>query len=209
MNLCSLGFFFLAGAVELVYTQMYSPTILAPPRDFCTLRYTTLVEDGVVVCERSLTDGFGGASMPAVPSFVRADMHPCGFLIRSCASSPASASSPSDFLEGTGGGRAGLTGMPGGVPVGTPGATSIVIGVDHQDLQARLVPELLRPMYLSSFALAERSTLAAVRCLRRAAAEDEAKKGGAGRGGGARVEEEVRAQQQLAAWRAIAERIAM
>jgi hypothetical protein len=39
------------GTVELIYTQMYAPTTLAPPRDFCTLRYTTLLEDGsLVVC---------------------------------------------------------------------------------------------------------------------------------------------------------------
>jgi len=159
-------------------TRRCTPRRCWPPRDFCTLRYTTLVEDGVVVCERSLTDGFGGASMPAVASFVRADMHPSGFLIRSCApsaSAPSSSSSPSPSAL--------LEGLPGGTPGGAPGATSIVIGVDHQDLQARLVPDLLRPLYMSSTALAERSTLAAVRCLRRAAAAEGAAREGAGRGG--------------------------
>ena len=36
------------------------------------------------MCERSLTDDHGGASMPAVPSFVRAEMLPSGFLVREC-----------------------------------------------------------------------------------------------------------------------------
>lgn len=34
-----------------VCVQMYAPTTLAPARDFCTLRYTTVLEDGnLVVC---------------------------------------------------------------------------------------------------------------------------------------------------------------
>jgi homeobox-leucine zipper protein len=37
------------GTVELLYTQMYAPTTLAPPRDFCTLRYTTILENRNVV----------------------------------------------------------------------------------------------------------------------------------------------------------------
>jgi hypothetical protein len=28
---------------------MYAPTTLAPPRDFCTLRYTTVLDDGAIV----------------------------------------------------------------------------------------------------------------------------------------------------------------
>ncbi|CAK9881369.1 unnamed protein product [Sphagnum jensenii] len=33
------------GTVELIYTQMYAPTTLAPPQDFYTLRYTTILEN--------------------------------------------------------------------------------------------------------------------------------------------------------------------
>ena len=36
------------GSVELIYTQMYAPTTLAAPRDFCTLRYTSFLEGGGV-----------------------------------------------------------------------------------------------------------------------------------------------------------------
>lgn len=37
-----------------MFLQMYAPTTLAPPRDFCTLRYTTFLEDGnLVVCPQS------------------------------------------------------------------------------------------------------------------------------------------------------------
>ncbi|CAL5400546.1 unnamed protein product [Camellia sinensis] len=36
--------------------QLYAPTTLAPARDFCLLRYTSVMEDGsLVVCERSLS----------------------------------------------------------------------------------------------------------------------------------------------------------
>lgn len=37
------------GTIELVYTQMYAPTTLAPARDFWTLRYTTTLENGSLV----------------------------------------------------------------------------------------------------------------------------------------------------------------
>lgn len=33
----------------LLFWQMYAPTTLAPARDFCTLRYTTILEDGNLV----------------------------------------------------------------------------------------------------------------------------------------------------------------
>nr|ABD75296.1 class III homeodomain-leucine zipper protein C3HDZ1 [Phaeoceros carolinianus] len=73
------------GTVELIYTQMYAPTTLAPPRDFCTLRYTTFLEDGnLVICERSLSGAHGGPTMPPVQYFVRAEMLPSGYLIRPC-----------------------------------------------------------------------------------------------------------------------------
>ncbi|CAI9776455.1 unnamed protein product [Fraxinus pennsylvanica] len=73
------------GTIELLYTQMYAPTILAPARDFWTLRYTTTLENGsLVVCERSLS-GTGASPNPAAASqFVRADILPSGYLIRPC-----------------------------------------------------------------------------------------------------------------------------
>uniref|UniRef100_A0A0D6QX06 Homeobox domain-containing protein n=1 Tax=Araucaria cunninghamii TaxID=56994 RepID=A0A0D6QX06_ARACU len=73
------------GTVELLYMQMYAPTTLAPARDFLTLRYTSVMEDGsLVVCERSLSGTLGGASMPPMQHFIRAEMLPSGFLIRPC-----------------------------------------------------------------------------------------------------------------------------
>ncbi|GAU12935.1 hypothetical protein TSUD_97460 [Trifolium subterraneum] len=73
------------GTVELVYTQTYAPTTLAPARDFWTLRYTTTLENGsIVVCERSLS-GSGTGPNPAVAAqFVRAETLPSGYLIRPC-----------------------------------------------------------------------------------------------------------------------------
>ncbi|KAE9445631.1 hypothetical protein C3L33_22468, partial [Rhododendron williamsianum] len=39
------------GTIELVYTQIYAPTRLAPSLDFWTLRYTTSLDNGsLVVC---------------------------------------------------------------------------------------------------------------------------------------------------------------
>lgn len=71
------------GLLELVHTQMYAPTTLAPARDFCTLRYTLCMEDGsLVICERSLTATHGDHISPATPGFVRTAMLPSGYLIR-------------------------------------------------------------------------------------------------------------------------------
>ncbi|XVF75066.1 hypothetical protein PTKIN_Ptkin13bG0158700 [Pterospermum kingtungense] len=73
------------GTIELIYMQTYAPTTLAAARDFWTLRYTTSLEDGsLVICERSFTSSTGGPSGPPSSSFVRAEMLPSGFLIRSC-----------------------------------------------------------------------------------------------------------------------------
>ncbi|KAF5932042.1 hypothetical protein HYC85_028213 [Camellia sinensis] len=73
------------GTIELLYMQLYAPTTLAPARDFCLLRYTSVMEDGsLVVCERSLSNTQNGPSMPPVPNFVRAEMLPSGYLIRPC-----------------------------------------------------------------------------------------------------------------------------
>ncbi|XP_027345603.1 homeobox-leucine zipper protein ATHB-14-like [Abrus precatorius] len=73
------------GTIELMYMQTYAPTTLAAARDFWTIRYTTSLEDGsLVICERSLTSSTGGPSGPSASNFVRAEMLPSGYLIRSC-----------------------------------------------------------------------------------------------------------------------------
>uniref|UniRef100_A0ACD5TTF9 Uncharacterized protein n=1 Tax=Avena sativa TaxID=4498 RepID=A0ACD5TTF9_AVESA len=73
------------GTIELVYTQLYAPTTLVPARDFWTLRYTTIMEDGsLVVCERSLSGSGGGPSAASAQQFVRAEMLPSGYLVRPC-----------------------------------------------------------------------------------------------------------------------------
>nr|ABG73232.1 class III HD-Zip protein HDZ32 [Selaginella kraussiana] len=69
------------GTLELIYSQMYAPTTLAPARDFWTLRYTIFLEDrSLVVCEKSLTGAHG--KHKGGPDFERAEMLPSGFLIR-------------------------------------------------------------------------------------------------------------------------------
>ncbi|KAL6967254.1 hypothetical protein U1Q18_033058 [Sarracenia purpurea var. burkii] len=73
------------GTIELVYTQIYAPTTLAPARDFWTLRYTTNLDNGsLVVCERSLSGSGAGPNPTAISQFVRAEMLPSGYLIRPC-----------------------------------------------------------------------------------------------------------------------------
>ncbi|XP_057782634.1 homeobox-leucine zipper protein REVOLUTA-like isoform X1 [Salvia miltiorrhiza] len=73
------------GTIELLYTQTYAPTTLAPARDFWTLRYTTTLENGsLVVCERSLSGTGSGPNAAAASQFVRAEMFPSGYLIRPC-----------------------------------------------------------------------------------------------------------------------------
>ncbi|CAL0334501.1 unnamed protein product [Lupinus luteus] len=72
------------GTIELIYMQTYAPTTLAAARDFWTLRYTRSLEDGsVVICERSLTTKTGGPTGPPSSNFIRAEMLPSGYLIRS------------------------------------------------------------------------------------------------------------------------------
>ncbi|CAN6456100.1 unnamed protein product [Victoria cruziana] len=125
------------GTIELIYMQTYAPTTLASARDFWTLRYTTVLEDGsIVVCERSLTSTIGGPSGPTTPNFVRAQMLPSGYLIRPC--------------EGGG---------------------SIIHIVDHVDLDAWSVPEVLRPLYESSKIIAQKMTISALRHIRQVAHE--------------------------------------
>ncbi|KAJ7517965.1 hypothetical protein O6H91_21G048400 [Diphasiastrum complanatum] len=71
------------GTVELLYTQMYALTTLAPAQDFYTLRYTTFLDDGhLVVCERSLNCANGGPSPNLAANCMRAEMLPSGFLVR-------------------------------------------------------------------------------------------------------------------------------
>lgn len=125
------------GTIELVYTQIYAPTTLAPARDFWTLRYTTTLENGsLVVCERSLSGTGAGPSAAAASQFIRAEMLPSGYLIRPC--------------EGGG---------------------SIIHIVDHLNLEAWSVPEVLRPLYESSKVVAQKMTIAALRYIRQIAQE--------------------------------------
>ncbi|KAG6418315.1 hypothetical protein SASPL_120518 [Salvia splendens] len=116
------------GTVELLYMQLYAPTTLAPGRDVCLLRYTSVMDDGsLVVCERSLSNTQNGPSMLPVQNFVRAEMLPGGYLIRPC--------------EGGG---------------------LIIHIVDHMNLEAWSVPEVLLPLYESSTVLAQKTTMANV-----------------------------------------------
>ncbi|XP_040994512.1 homeobox-leucine zipper protein REVOLUTA-like [Juglans microcarpa x Juglans regia] len=125
------------GTIELVYTQTYAPTTLAPARDFWTLRYTTSLENGsLVVCERSLSGSGAGPNAAAASQFVRAEMLPSGYLIRPC--------------EGGG---------------------SIIHIVDHLNLEAWSVPEVLRPLYESSKMVAQKMTIAGLRYIRQIAQE--------------------------------------
>jgi homeobox-leucine zipper protein len=125
------------GTIELVYTQIYAPTTLAPARDFWTLRYTTSLEGGsFVVCERSLSGSGAGPNAAAASQFVRGEMLPSGYLIRPC-----------------------------------DGGGSIIHIVDHLNLEAWSVPEVLRPLYESSKVVAQKMTIAALRYIRQIAQE--------------------------------------
>ncbi|KDP44046.1 hypothetical protein JCGZ_05513 [Jatropha curcas] len=125
------------GTIELVYSQIYAPTTLAPARDFWTLRYTTSLDNGsLVVCERSLSGSGAGPNAAAASQFVRAEILPSGYLIRPC--------------EGGG---------------------SIIHIVDHLNLEAWSVPEVLRPLYESSKVVAQKITIAALRYIRQIAQE--------------------------------------
>ncbi|PQM43218.1 homeobox-leucine zipper protein REVOLUTA [Prunus yedoensis var. nudiflora] len=125
------------GTIELIYTQTYAPSTLAPARDFWTLRYTTSLDNGsFVVCERSLSGSGAGPNAASAAQFVRAEMLPSGYLIRPC--------------EGGG---------------------SIIHIVDHLNLEAWSVPEVLRPLYESSKVVAQRMTIAALRYIRQIAQE--------------------------------------
>ncbi|KAL8089848.1 homeobox-leucine zipper protein REVOLUTA-like [Apium graveolens] len=125
------------GTIELLYTQIYAPTTLAPARDFWTLRYTTSLDSGsIVVCERSLSGSGAGPHAAASAQFVRGEMLPSGYLVRPC-----------------------------------DGGGSIIHIVDHLNLQAWTVPEVLRPLYESSKVVAQKMTIAALRYIRQIAQE--------------------------------------
>ncbi|EPS63713.1 hypothetical protein M569_11070, partial [Genlisea aurea] len=125
------------GTIELLYTQTYAPTTLAPARDLWTLRYSTTLENGsLVVCERSLSGSGAGPSSAAASQFVRAEMLPSGYLIRPC-----------------------------------DGGGSIIHIVDHLNLEAWSVPEVLRPLYESSKVIAQKMTMAALKYIRQVAQE--------------------------------------
>ncbi|KAK1394334.1 Homeobox-leucine zipper protein REVOLUTA [Heracleum sosnowskyi] len=125
------------GTIELVYTQMYAPTTLAPARDFWSLRYTTSLDNGsIVVCERSVSGSGAGPNAAASAQFVRGEMLPSGYLVRPC--------------------------DDGG---------SIIHIVDHLNLEAWTVPEVLRPLYESSKVVAQKVTIAALRYVRQIAQE--------------------------------------
>lgn len=51
---------------------------------FCTHVSLTKSVLYIQICERSLTGAQGGPTMPSVPSFIRAEMLPSGYLIRPC-----------------------------------------------------------------------------------------------------------------------------
>ncbi|KAL5194111.1 Homeobox-leucine zipper protein HOX32 [Glycine soja] len=84
MDVLSIGPTGNGGTIGLMYMQTYAPTTLAASWDFWTLRYTTSLEDGSLICERSLTYSIGGPTGPPCTTFVRVEMLRSGFLIRLC-----------------------------------------------------------------------------------------------------------------------------
>ncbi|CAA0806364.1 Homeobox-leucine zipper protein REVOLUTA [Striga hermonthica] len=70
------------GAIELIYTKYYAPTTMALARDFWTLRYSSILDDGsLVVCEKSISDSDAGPSSPTALEFVRGRMLASGYMI--------------------------------------------------------------------------------------------------------------------------------
>nr|AWD38919.1 class III homeodomain-leucine zipper protein [Cyrtomium guizhouense] len=73
------------GCIEVLYTQTYAPTTLAPGRDFYTLRYSSPLDDGsFIVCERSMNALHVAPVAPQMQPFIRAEMHASGCLIKPC-----------------------------------------------------------------------------------------------------------------------------
>ncbi|KAH6801686.1 hypothetical protein C2S51_033132 [Perilla frutescens var. frutescens] len=115
------------GIIELIYTQYYAPTMMACARDFWTLRYTSLLDDGCfVICERSISGSEAAPSSPAALEFVRGRLLASGFMIR-----------PSE------------------------GGSTIYL-VEHLDLEASSVPEVVRPLYESSEFVAKKLIVSAL-----------------------------------------------
>ncbi|KAI3470468.1 hypothetical protein Pfo_027131 [Paulownia fortunei] len=128
------------GTVELIYTQYYAPTIMACARDFWTLRYTSVLDDGsFVVCEKSVSGSDAAPSSPAALEFVRGRMLASGYMI--C---------PSE------------------------GGSTIHL-VEHLDLEASSVPEMVRPLYESSELLAKKMIVSALRYIEHVANETNGK----------------------------------
>ncbi|MCO5609461.1 hypothetical protein L7F22_063687 [Adiantum nelumboides] len=75
------------GCIEVLYIQIYAPTTLAPARDFYTLRFSSLLDDGsYVICERSMSALHGAPVAPQMQPFVRGEIHASGCLIKPCGS---------------------------------------------------------------------------------------------------------------------------
>ncbi|KAL3650019.1 hypothetical protein CASFOL_006422 [Castilleja foliolosa] len=70
------------GIIELICTKYYVPTTMALARDFCTLRYSSDLDDGsLVVCEKSISDFDDDPSSLSALEFVRARMLASGYMI--------------------------------------------------------------------------------------------------------------------------------
>ncbi|KAL1542441.1 homeobox-leucine zipper protein HOX9-like [Salvia divinorum] len=109
------------GTIELIHTQYYAPTMVACARDFWTIRYTSLLDDGCfVICEKSVSGTDAAPSSPAALEFVRGKLLASGCMIR-----------PSE------------------------GGSTLYL-VEHLDLEASSVPEVVRPLYESSEIVAKK-----------------------------------------------------
>uniref|UniRef100_A0A453JCG0 Homeobox-leucine zipper protein HOX9 n=1 Tax=Aegilops tauschii subsp. strangulata TaxID=200361 RepID=A0A453JCG0_AEGTS len=157
------------GTIELVYTQLYAPTTLVPARDFWTLRYTTIVEDGsLVVC------------MSMSTKFTYFNSIECELGISPVANILPSLKVCERSLSGSGGGPSAASAqqfvraemLPSGYLVRPcDGGGSIVHIVDHLEFEAWNIPEVLRPLYESSRVVAQKMTTAALRHIRQIAQE--------------------------------------
>ncbi|XP_051121235.1 homeobox-leucine zipper protein REVOLUTA-like [Andrographis paniculata] len=70
------------GKIEFVYTQYYASTTMACARDFWTLRYTSVLDDGsYVVCEKSISDRDVSPTSPTSLESVKGNKLASGFMI--------------------------------------------------------------------------------------------------------------------------------
>ncbi|XP_051121229.1 homeobox-leucine zipper protein HOX9-like [Andrographis paniculata] len=70
------------GTIEFVYTQYYASTTMACARDFWTLRYTSVLDDGsYVVCEKSISDRDVAPTSPTSLESVKGTKLASGFII--------------------------------------------------------------------------------------------------------------------------------